>query len=313
MTKDEGIRTPSVVATEARPLIVNGGAEQTKKRDDASNAIQKTAREKKHDALKASFDWVPEHLRTGPWSPIAAIVLVVWFVLLACYAPTMYASAQESGVFSPDVFARTIAQESGSSRWWVLLALFLWVGGNCLAMAKKWGPAVFATFTLYSYVLLLLRFFCQVLGPKWPALGAAGEILRLPSLIQATCTFFVWNCVLAPGIYLYFRYRGDEERKNNFVDFNKGYFMLCIHLLNLPVALLDVAFLSTRALVFADLWIAFVFVFVYALFYLLVLDRNGVFLYPIFSPRNHFCFIPYLSLIALYIGGYQAFQTMLSL
>ena len=61
---------------------------------------------------------------------------------------------------------------------------------------------------------------------------------------------------------------------------------------------------GARPFVPADLYLAFMPILVYALFYLFVLDRAGVHLYPIFSPRSPFSFLSYCALFAIYAAAY---------
>jgi hypothetical protein len=57
---------------------------------------------------------------------------------------------------------------------------------------------------------------------------------------------------------------------------------------------------SSRQFEFLDLWLAFAGAIGYALFYLLVLDRFGVHLYPIFSPRTCWSVLSWTALLGTY-------------
>jgi len=74
-----------------------------------------------------------------------------------------------------------------------------------------------------------------------------------------------------------------------------------IHTLNYPIAVTN-AVLSTgaRALTTDDLWAAFSVIFAYSMLYLFILDRLGVHLYPVFSPRSKFSVIAWSVVFLLY-------------
>jgi hypothetical protein len=57
---------------------------------------------------------------------------------------------------------------------------------------------------------------------------------------------------------------------------------------------------SSRQLEFLDLWCALAGAIGYALLYLLVLDRFGVHLYPIFSPRTFWSVLSWSALLGTY-------------
>ena len=57
-----------------------------------------------------------------------------------------------------------------------------------------------------------------------------------------------------------------------------------------------------------DLWCAFAIGAVYCYFYFCHLDRLGVHLYPIFSPRTHFCGLAYSVWVGLYVLSLRGFS-----
>ena len=82
--------------------------------------------------------------------------------------------------------------------------------------------------------------------------------------------------------------------------------MFEIHVLNYPIAVANAVFSTgSRLFTHADLWSAFFVVFNYSLLYLLILDRIGVHLYPVFSPRSKFSTLTWLFVFGLYLLTYQ--------
>jgi len=119
---------------------------------------------------------------------------------------------------------------------------------------------------------------------------------------MATITVVVWWCVLFPA----FMSMLDAEGKAGFLRFNKNGLLINLHLLNLPLALLDV-YVHPRTLTLFDLWVAFLIAFLYMLFYVLVLDRRGIHIYIIFSPRTAFFAVSVAAVAAMYAGVFRVF------
>lgn len=91
-----------------------------------------------------------------------------------------------------------------------------------------------------------------------------------------------------------------------------GFGMLNIHLLNLPLACANTVFGDgARPLTPCDLWLGFVFIYVYSLVYLFFLDRLGVHLYPIFSPRSRFCFVAYIAVFGLFVLTHRLWSAVI--
>ena len=142
--------------------------------------------------------------------------------------------------------------------------------------------------------------------------GAAAKV-NVPALAGATVTFMIWNFVLVPVITLA---HGTPQQRRDFLRFNCSFNLVNVHVLNLPFALaataLGGAAAGVRALHPLDLWAAFLFILVYGLGYLLVLDRLGVHLYPIFSPRTHACALGYSLVLALTWGCWRGWNVVCS-
>merc|ERR1712113_65440 len=54
-----------------------------------------------------------------------------------------------------------------------------------------------------------------------------------------------------------------------------------------------------------DLWYGLAYGYLYGLFYTLVLDRIGVHIYPIFSPRSNLVAVTWAGLFALHYAFYK--------
>ena len=157
---------------------------------------------------------------------------------------------------------------------------------------RRWP---FCTYTVTGWTLLTLRYICSVVG-----LTSIASIIRFPSMCMATITVVVWWGVLFPA----FMSMLDAEGKTGFLRFNKNGLLINLHLLNLPLALLDV-YIHPRTLTLFDLWVAFLIAFLYMMFYVLVLDRRGIHIYIIFSPRTAFFAVSVAAVAAMYAGVFR--------
>mmetsp|Transcript_90162 Transcript_90162/g.156120 ORF Transcript_90162/g.156120 Transcript_90162/m.156120 type:complete len:304 (-) Transcript_90162:180-1091(-) len=241
------------------------------------------------------FDWIPYQYRVGPWSPLAYLYFFVWLAGIAYMAPIM--------AYSYDHELQLVAPAHGTKHWWCSVAGGIWcILINCV-MIKKWGPWPYASFTLLSWSLLTLRFVCMALGYLNGTALVVSEVLRFPTLIGASITTIVWNFVLQPVIWFFM----SNSQRPHFVKFNKQFLLIQIHIVNLPLAILS-HYCSPRALVFFDYYVSGVWLYVYAVFYLSVLDRKGFHLYPIFTPRTHLCVFAYTMIIGIHYGVYNFWQ-----
>ncbi len=239
------------------------------------------------------FDFVPEGLRRGPWFSLAAPFLALFSVAVVCYKPT------------PLEFPDVDYPEVGSANNIFEGLAFLNGVGVLAFIIGRVGPPPLVTYTIWSWCILTFRlgssFLISLLGPLSPPfLIWCCEFSRFPSLVAATVTFVLWNFLLMPVIYLFMK---TPERRSDFVAFNMRFHMFEIHVFNYPIAVAaTVATTARRSLVGADLWAAFFVAFLYSLLYLLVLDRLGVHLYPVFSPRFKGCIPAWCTVFVIYYG-----------
>lgn len=238
------------------------------------------------------FDMFPEFLRIGPWHPLAKIYLVCFGVGLAWYSGAALESLQSLPTSAPNASSATLLAVRG------VLSLYCALVNVQATRTMGWWP--FLSYTMIGYVLLTLRLVLSACG-----LESLAESLRFPVLTMATITTTVWWMVLVP-LMLAFMPQGDGSRKR-FLQFNCSAFLVNVHLLNLPTALID-THLAWRPLVFWDMWVSFLFAFAYVLLYLFVLDANGMHFYIILSPRPWWCVFMYSMVLGIYYGVFVLFQ-----
>eukprot|EP00804_Cyclotella_cryptica_P030671 CCRYP_009109-RA/>CCRYP_009109-RA protein AED:0.06 eAED:0.06 QI:543/1/1/1/0.5/0.33/3/284/194 len=174
------------------------------------------------------------------------------------------------------------------------------------------GPGVIVTYTIQSWIMLTTRHGLSALAPFLPRqhiLLWFNEMLRFPALATASITFFYWNLLIAPVIYYNL---GTKEKKRLFLKFNFNFRMVQVHFFNIIFAVLNTIVTSSRKFEFLDLWCALAGAIGYALLYLLVLDRFGVHLYPIFSPRTFWSVLSWSALVGTYFLAYHVWNEAIS-
>lgn len=144
-------------------------------------------------------------------------------------------------------------------------------------------------------------------APRWQrAFAALSEALRYPALWQATLTAAGWWLALFPVLY---RCQKGAKAKRAFLAWNTRPFLVNVHGLNLPLAA-AAHLLSPRRLTPRDLWIALAGTYLYLLFYLRHLDRNGLHFYIIFTPRTRWAPVVYASVIGLGYGMWRGWDAL---
>jgi len=238
------------------------------------------------------LDYVPVHYRKGPWHPFAHIIilsLVIFLLLTSEWAEETYS---------------VLHKVEGTWTSWIRIGVgaYMWAVTGVLLGSAGWWPL--ASYTVTSWNILATRLLCSgaaSLTGNGSAIFVA-SMLRFPSLVGACITVSVWWTLLVPTIYLLL---GKEpERQKGFLRFNFSPLLLNLHLINLPIAVID--FLSTGApFTFFDLWAGFTVALSYILFYLNVLDARGLHFYIIFTPRSAAVLISYPLVLALYYGVFR--------
>ena len=196
------------------------------------------------------------------------------------------------------------------SKWWyynVIIGLWMSAFLMDIFIVRSWTLILY---TAQSWAYLTLRHVLTALSPfldKNSILLKVNEFLRLPSLVTATVTFTIWNFVIAPGIY--FLFLDTAQKRQSFLKFNFSFRVIQLHGCNIIFAVLNnVSVLPRRSFTTSDLWCTFLLGVIYNLFYFLVLDRLGIHLYPIFSPRSSKVFLSSTVTWLTYYGAYIAWD-----
>ena len=256
------------------------------------------------------FDWVPNHLRVGPWSVSSIIALPLILLLVGAMWSRRTAAAYSSFAFC------TSAYPPAFSWFWLYNVIATcWMAFVLGRNIRHEGWAMpYTTFTVWSWTMLLLRHALTALAAlPFPLFYDAvdttrygfrviiqlAECLRCPALLNSVVVFVVWNLILAPGIYLTME---TTTKRKQFIRWLFQFNLINQHFLALPLAITSAIVSAPRQFTDADLWCGLASVVSYLLFYILVLDRLGVHLYPIFSPRSKYCALVW----SLVIVGYCA-------
>ncbi|CAK0807476.1 unnamed protein product [Prorocentrum cordatum] len=237
------------------------------------------------DSALPDFDIYPEYLRIGPWSPVAYVYLACIFAWLLWSSTE--AVSQYSAIRLPEISWKARALSGALGCYTVYVH---WTA----VKAVGWWPYV--SYTMCSYSLLSVRFILVALGG-----GAVAEFIRFPTLAMNSTTTVVWWALIAPAMML-FMPQGNARRK--FLEWNFSFFLVNVHLLNLPLALID-HHLTWRPLGLWDIWAGIITAMMYLVFYLNVLDKRGMHFYIILSPRRAWCCVPgYTAVLLVYFLNY---------
>lgn len=251
---------------------------------------------------------MPEKLRVGPWEGAAPayVAAMVYTVALALIVVGQH--------FEPSFESMDDYPPFGSLLWYYNLCGCLWmVFVSALIIVGPAGLNAWGTYTLWSWTVLCIRHGLSALAP-WLAKDSFGmkllEYTRFPAIAMASITFTIWNFLLFPFIYLFFM--ETPEKKRNFVKYFTSFKLIQLHVVNIFLAYGNVVMASPpRPLVFVDLVAALVVGVVYVLWYVLILDRLGVHIYPIFSPRSPWLFLTWTLSWLNYVASFYFWRGIL--
>ena len=233
------------------------------------------------------FDQFPLRLREGPWSWVAFVALG------GVAAVTGFCLHEARGGWPPDDGpAAALAPWRARTR----LATAAYGVGLLLVMFRTVGAWPLASYTMVSWSLTTARALLLLGGCR-----RAAAYLRCASLTQNAITVLLWWGAIAPAIYVSLP---TAAQRAAFARFNRTPFLVSVHLLNLPLAVVDHA-LEPRLLTVADFAASLTLGFAYLLFYLGVLDRRGVHFYIVLSPRTPLCGVVYGLILAIYYGIFR--------
>lgn len=236
------------------------------------------------------LDRVPEKYKSGPWSPVAYLVLFSY----AAFLLWMFKSAVQA--YRPLDYTNSGRDERLLNRFRLLAGLYGVFNTVLTVRAVGWWP--FTSYTLTSWNLMTVRLLSASLSSQgFRQFSFLADVTRFPALVGCTVTVVVWWMILVPLIH--FLLRKDPTERKFFWNFNFSFTLTNLHLLNLPIIAVDFLY-SHQPLNFFDLYIGLLVAFVYALFYLKVLDPLGLHFYIVLTPRSKLCILAY----GFILGGY---------
>ena len=255
------------------------------------------------------FDFVPEHYRCGPWSlvPLSVLPFILSLVIKGAVWLSMQKGLWEQFVLPDDSY------EAFTLEWYYTLAASCWMVFIMWHIYAR-SPAsigAWVTFTVWSWTIITIRHFLVLVAPFFRSVRLASELLRFPALLSATITSGIWNFVLFPAIVLYFVKDLDQRKK--FIGFFTNFRLTQLHVFNFFFAVANCAYVSpVRPLHIGDTGPAGIFLCVYMAWYYCVLDRLGIHLYPIFSPRTPLVLFSWMLIIGACAGGYEFWKGVLA-
>ena len=236
-----------------------------------------------HNILQLSrwFDWLPVWMRVGYFSPFVVASLVFFYSAVYWYRPQplqFEATVYEAAISGKEVdyflgiMPKTAAMDLGIFLWGLVVVIQARISLGSIG-------AFPISFTGWSWLLLSLRAGLEfaawaatshnhlVVGKKLAIIGSA---IRLVTLTNACVVCTIWNFILLPIIYFFSVPAG--EKRQNFLKFNFGFFMSNIHILNFPLAVVNILYgRQVRLFTFSDLYVCGVVLMLYSMLYFFVM------------------------------------------
>jgi hypothetical protein len=199
-----------------------------------------------------------------------------------------------------------------TTAWYTHVTVFLWMTFICwnVLYLSPMGKGAWISFTLWSWTTVTLRHGLLVVAPWLTSARVPAEILRFPGLLSATITTVVWNFVLFPAITFF--YIKDVEQRQKFISYFTNFRLTQLHVFNIFFAVTNGAILEPlRPLHLGDFAAAVTMLVIYMMFYFCILDRLGIHIYPIFSPRTPIAIPSLLLVVGACVGGFSFWRGML--
>lgn len=265
------------------------------------------------DSIEKALRYLPKHLIEGPWKPLVTSTMI--FLVCLVFYLTIDANIKYASSSDKDITIEFLGDKSYSAfnmAWCYNASIFCWMLYVCFAIYNKYsgfGPWIF--FTLWSWTIMCIRHGLCALAPFLPSARILIGMLRFPVLLSSSITFGVWNFMLMPLIAIGFL---EGKRRSNFLRFSFSWTMCQVHLLNIVFAYLNCVWAEPNAqgLHLGDVNAGVVYITTYMLFYYFILDRIGVQIYPIFSPRTYIAIPSFFTTAGICVGNYIYWNKMLS-
>jgi hypothetical protein len=204
-----------------------------------------------------------------------------------------------------------------SPYWCYNVAAFVYMSYLIIWVIKNRSKGVIATYTVISWNLNTIGHGINAMAPflcDHHILLHVNRMIRFPALVSASITTSVWNFILLP--YIHFFVLDTEEKRHNFTKWNLSFRLVQKHVCNIIYAFLN-TILSKRLgsnLLFDDddLWYGLFLGLGYGLFYNLILDRIGVHIYPIFSPRSNLVVLTWTLVFGIYFAFHWFWNLIIS-
>lgn len=253
-------------------------------------------------SYKGWFDWIPQWMRVGYWSPATTLFLVLFYSSLFWYKPQpLVFPVETSPILSENLNANLWRNADAIVFIWGIF-VFLYGSRNFEGMC-----GICLSYTGWSWNILTARAGLEFVAPflgdgKFGrTVAVMGSALRFPAFLAAVITFFLWNFVLMPLIYFASMKSNETEKRAGFLRFCFSFFMINVHILNLPLAMVNIVYGAyPRLFTTSDLWIAYFILMMYMLLYVFVMDRLGLHLYPFICLRSAWCIVSCGLLLFLY-------------
>ena len=265
-------------------------------------------------AFEGFFNFVPRHYRHGPWHIGSILILgaLAYLLVLAATWMRINPPTKEDGWMSLYHIEENQYQPFTTS-WYANSAVFLWMTYICWNVMYKspMGKVAWISFTLWSWTTVTLRHGLLVLAPWWSSARVLAEILRFPGLLSASIVTIVWNFVLFPAIIIF--YIKEKDQRQKFISYFTNFRLTQLHVFNIFFAVTNGVVLEpSRRLHLGDFAAAVTMLVLYMLFYYCVLDRLGIHMYPIFSPRTPIAIPSLLLVVGACVVGFRFWKSMLS-